>query len=407
MWLATRAWLVWMLFGPFLWVQGDLLYFDQSLARAGHHGWGHVLVEYPLPGVVVLAVPWLVAHLAGHASWYFQAFVTMMLLVDASYVVLLRRRAGTWTSPPVLVWLVALPLFGPTAYARFDLVPGVLLGVSVLLLVTRPRVAALAAGLATGVKLWPALVLPALAARTRERRAVVTTVALVGALLVSAGIALSGWSRLLSPLLWQQHRGLQIESVPATPSMLAWSLARHGLAVAPSRFNALEVSGPGVSTALTVVSLAGVVLLLAVAALSWRAWRTGPHLEVETVAWVCLAAVSGFVVTSKVFSPQYLLWLLPVATAALASGRARRGPLLRWTILLVLVCALTQMVFPLLYPSLIDHDQASFRSAVLLAVRNALTVLLTLLAWREAWRRTRPRPRARRAMHLRRVGQGW
>jgi hypothetical protein len=377
-WALTRALVVWLLLGRHSWVAGDLAYFEESIAAVPELGLASTLVEYPLPGVLVVALPWLLADLVGAPGAYAETVLLLSLLADAAFTVLLAVLGGERRRAAVTVWVLAVPLLGATVYARFDLVPGLLVGAALLLLATRPRLAAAAGAVAAGLKLWPVLVLPALAAPAPTRRAVALVVAAVGGLLASATLVVTGWDRLVSPLTWQAERGLQIESVPATPAMVAWVLVPEWYALGFTEHNAYEVAGPGVGELLL---LSEALSLLVVPGLLWLwllAFRRGRVIGPECVVWLALAAVSVFVVTSKVLSPQYLLWLLPLAAAAVAvtGQRAVRA----WTAVLLLATASTQLVFPELYGNLTVDGAHRGWTVLVLVVRNGLLVWLTVWA---------------------------
>lgn len=389
-WAVTRLPVVELLLGRHSWVRGDLGYFQASLEMAWQHGLAGTLVEYPLPGVVVIAVPWLLTGAVGWEDGYGTAVLVLSLAADAAWTLLLALRAGRHRTAAVVVWLAAVPALGATAYARFDLVPGLLVGVAVLLLGTHPTAAAAAGALATGVKLAPGLVLPALAAPAGTRRRVVTTVAVVGGVLAAASWLAAGWSRLASPLTWQAERGLHVESVVATPLVLAWSEHPDRYAVDLGPYNAFEVAGPGAGELLATSGLASVLLLGLLGWLWARAWRRPGGVDVETVAWLALAGLAGFVVTSKVLSPQYLLWLLPAAAAAVAVSRGRG--VVVWAGLLVVGTVLTQLVFPVLYGHLVSVTDTTGVAVGVLATRNLLLLALAGWALVVSWRRTARRP---------------
>jgi hypothetical protein len=376
-WAFTRAVVVRLLLDRHAWVAGDLAYFEHSIAGVPELGLASTLVEYPLPGVLVVALPRLLGDLVGAPDAYAETVLVLSLLADAAFAVLLAVVAGGRRRTAVAVWILAVPLLGATAYARFDLVPGVLAGVALLVWPRRPLLAAAVGSVATGLKLWPVLVLPALAAPAATRRAVSVVVAATGVLLVAASLLLAGWGRLVSPLTWQAERGLQIESVAASPAMVAWALAPERYALGFAEHNAYEVAGPGVGELLAVTEMS---LLLLVVGLLWlwlRAFRRGRDLGPDAVVWLALAAVTAFVVTSKVLSPQYLLWLLPLAAAAVAVSGERS--VRAWASLLLVATATTQLVFPELYGNLTLDGQHRGWTVLVLVVRNVL--LVWLMVW--------------------------
>lgn len=413
LWLLTRGIVLVLLVGPHAWVMGDVDYFAQSLRVLPEAGLADALVEYPLPGIALVALPWLLAEGTGHAGLYPELVVGFALVTDAAFTALLWHVARTPQANrarpgAVVAWLLAVPLLGATTFARFDLAPGVLAGVAVLLLTRHPRWAALAAAVATGVKLWPAFVLPALATPARSRQRVLLVVAATGTALASASVLLAGWGRLFSPLTWQADRGLQIESVLATPVMVAWAFGSTEHAVGYGAYHAYEIEGRVVASLLAATHVFTLLALLAVVALWGRAWRRGASLTVDSVVWTCLAAVSALMVTSRVLSPQYLLWLLPVAAASLAVVRSERASrrLRAWTAVLLVAAAATHLVFPVLYVHLVFLDQWSAWVAGLLAVRNAILVWLAVHAFVEAWWCVGSDPQRGRALERQAPGPG-
>ncbi len=409
-WLVTRGWVV-ILYGfpaaaadTLSWwgaewgVVGDVNYYRDSLdalARDGVHG---TLVEYPVPALLLLWIPYAaigLLHLGGDA--YIVAVLAMAALTDLLFMVLIvRNRRGEHPrlgiSGAEALWLVAVPALGATAYARFDLFPGIMVGLAVLYAARRPKVAAAFAAFATGAKYWPILVIPALAANRAARKSVVLTVAGTGLALAGLSLVLGGWERLWTPLNYQSARGLQIESVFATPAMFEWGHAgpASGYVIDYTEWKAYDISGPLVEALLLAATIASVVagaLVIVWWVLAWLRLPGGEQTE-ETIVWLVLATVAAFLVTNKVLSPQYMLWLLPAASAGLVllRGRARRQ-LGIWSVVLLAVTLLTHEIFPRMYGYMLTFDDiGSPWITEVLAWRNGLLVLLFLYA---AWRTTR------------------
>lgn len=99
----------------------------------------------------------------------------------------------------------------------------------------------------------------------------------------------------------------------------------------------VNLEGAGVDAAATASSLLTVV---AVVAITWRARRAGPAALVDAT----IAVLVAFMTCGKLFSPQFLSWIVPLAVAACARRERRERRVLGWWFLGVL--AATQLVFP-------------------------------------------------------------
>lgn len=383
-WAVSRFVLVLVLLTVESGVGFDLDYYADSIGDDGDDGVAGTLREYPVAAVLVLAAPYGLLALGGATAYFALVVIVLAVVLDGAFLRALLARATTRTRRiggvplPAAAWLVAVPAIGSISYARLDLLPGVLIGLSLLSLADAPRRAAVLAAAATGVKYWPALVLPTLAAPRASRRRVLVTGAATGVGLVAVSLALGGWDRLLSPLDYQGSRGLQIESVAATPAMVGWALSPDRYDVFFPDSLAWEVDGPGVAALITASTALTAVLLLVMAVLWALAWRRldDPHSSLAAATWLMLAGVCAFIIGGKVLSPQYLIWLLPLACAGLAlleeSDELRR--LLRWSAVLLLASVLTHVVYPHGYLELIDHTDWTGVVVTVLVVRNVLLV---------------------------------
>ena len=385
-WLVTRLLVLGLLLGFESRVAHDVLYFARSLRHIHVVGLSSTMPEYPLPAVGVVAVPWLFAKLLGSALLFRPVMVACGVGVDALYTAVLLRSTGPGRRPAVLLWLAAVPALGGLTYVRFDLIAGVLVGFAMLVAATHPRRAALCVAIATSIKLWPALLIPTVWLRVASRWRYLVVVGFVGLLAVGSTVALAGWSRLVSPMVYQSHRGLQVESVAATPVMVARVVRPAGWRVFYSQFKAYEISGRGVAWLERVTDIATLVLVVGLCLLWIRAWRRSRGVDPDFLVWLCLGAVSGFMAVGKVLSPQYFLWLLPATAAALTIWRSDPRALRRWSVVVVVAAALTHVLFPWLYHDLLHGGDLLGLAVTLLAVRNLLVLWLFVEAARQAVR---------------------
>jgi hypothetical protein len=117
----------------------------------------------------------------------------------------------------------------------------------------------------------------------------------------------------------------------------------------------------------------------------WRGVRVGRRITPTTIGWLMLACTALFIVTNKVFSPQYLLWLTPVAVATVACSPRVDVGARRFTVLLVLVGLVTQGISPNTYVLVTEMSWANPIGVALLVIRDAGLLGLTWYACRRAW----------------------
>lgn len=286
-------------------------------------------------------------------------------------------------------WAMVLiaPVAGALVRTHFDLFPTALTLVGLALVVTRrPRRGAVEAGLvllalATMTKLWPAAIAATaiawLVGRGETRLALRATVAFA-VVVLATGIpfaALGGFPDTM--VRFHVDRPVQIESTAATVLEVVGGAAVTG---DPIRHDAFKSNGLDGGAADVVQALSTLALIAASLAILWLAYRRPTS---DALVLASLAITLAFVAFSKVLSPQYVIWLLPLAAVAYGRG-AKLGPALVAAASLV-----TQLWFPGRYFDVV-YQHAWAVTAV--GVRNAL-LLAALAATARALARS-PRPGA-------------
>lgn len=278
------------------------------------------------------------------------------------------------------MWILAVPLLGVIPYTRYDLWVACAVALSLVLSGRSAYGSAALLSLAIALKLWPLVLLPLLVLRAKpsQRPGVLSAGLLPWLAIELAGALVWGARSITAPWDWQRDRGLQIEAIAAGPLRLLHS----GSDLIRFRYNAWETTSPAL--ALGVLALVGFALATFVLITAGRR-LVRPDISRRQADDVVLTTATLLVglllVTGKVFSPQYLLWLL--APLAVSSFRPTRRD--RWLLALVpTVCALTTLVYPVLYSQLIEDETVPW---IILQVRNAIIlVVVAILAarWRES-----------------------
>ncbi|MGB7979966.1 MAG: glycosyltransferase 87 family protein [Candidatus Nanopelagicales bacterium] len=342
-WLATRALIGLVALGMMFHHDWKHIFDDLNV----YAGWGALLAEGQVPlDDPMWQYPPLAAFvfggvgLIGTQPWL---FAVLFVAVDIAISRLLARDAGTrgrWDG--YAIWLFAPLLIGPILYGRYDVIP-TLAAMAGLLALAVPLAAGAILAVGGALKVWPAVMALALSQRDWLRGAAgaVLTTAVV---LVTAAWAFPGVGS--SFLGNGEARGLQTESVAALPFVWArMFLGRDGIPEA-FRYGSSEVGVPlADAIAPWLIPLTAVGLLALIVA---RALGRLDHAPVADIAFV---AIVWLMVTSRVLSPQYNVWLVGMVALVWAAGSAR----MRRVIVPVAITALAaQALYPFAYIDIID-----------------------------------------------------
>ncbi len=287
------------------------LYYTEGLSAGKVPYTGHP-VEYPvLIGGAMQAAAWLVRNVSElvRGREFFDVTVVLLALCAVAGVLATARAAGPDGRWQAL--LVALsPAFILSAFINWDLIAFALTALGLAAWAARRGVwAGVLIGLAVATKFYPLVVLGALlllCLRAGRLKDFAVTLAAAAAAWLAVNLpvmiaAPSGWATFY---VFSQHRGADWGSI--------WYL-----------FEYYAVPGAGnddlgalnkMSAAALVVAFAGIVLLALAAPRRPR------------VPQLCFLMLAAFLITNKVWSPQYVIWLVPLAVLA----RPRWWPYVLW-----------------------------------------------------------------------------
>ncbi len=373
------------------------LFFEYARAwNAGLTPYVNFEPEYPPGAMLVFRLP----HLLRHGIGYTTAFAYEMAAFDLACCLLVlawaRRLAGRGDAR-FAAWAVALYLLLSTAlfpviYARFDLAPAALaIAALFLAYVQREAWGATLLGIAGTVKLWPFALIPLWWIRSyREggfrQVAKATAFMVLGTLIVLApfwrgGLAIANF------LQYHSARGLQVGSTWASISflldLLGWVPAHP-----EHNYGAFHVEGPAAAYLLPVSTVA---LLVASALPALRGYQLGVGTERDRAGIIGLrlatATILGFIIGSKVLSPQFMLWLVPFLPLVATGWQL--------AILALLAAALTTVEYPYMSAALEMREPGHIEAVFAVLTRNVCLIALyvaLLLRPRAAHSDSKPEP---------------
>lgn len=291
------------------------------------------------------------------------AWVLAMLMLDLIVLLMLRNQGER----SAIVWVIAGAALGPVLWLRYDLIVAACVLAAVTNRHSRPLLSALLLSMAVLLKLWPIILAAALLPGSKWKPWLTgfSSATLAGVLLTVAAL---GWEGLIAPLRYQAERGIQLESLAATPVLLAstnsdpeavWEFAYRAYHLRTD-FLWVEVSG------FLVTAVACLTILI-------LTYRRQDDFATRVVGSAFLAVIA--VAANMVFSPQYVIWFLPLV--ALAVHVARLSRLV--DVLITAIALLTQLIWPWLYREVVYLEPSGL---ALLSMRNAgVAALALLLLW--------------------------
>ncbi|MFE9685236.1 glycosyltransferase 87 family protein [Streptomyces sp. NPDC002701] len=372
-WVLTRLLLLLFVFKVFVFpgpdVTSDVAVTYQNwyeVLRTGTFPLDDVTWQYPPAAALAILSPALLPFLA-----YTEAFFVLAFAADLFALALLlyagrrpdRSRRGAW------VWVVGVPLLGPTVYSRYDVMVTAVAVAALLAGVRHPRVMGVFAAFGALLKVWPLLLLVGTTGRRAWGAAAAT----------AAGIALLFTAVMpgaFAFLTFQRDRGTEVESLGS----LVFHVARHhgweGQVLL--NYGSVEFLGPYVDVVSTVA------LMLTGLAFGWvLLWRLcATRFLVHTAADAAFVAVLLFTTTSRVISPQYLVWLVGLAAVCLVFRGSRMGLPAG---MVVAASFFTVLEFPVYFSDVVGSSPFGI---TLLVIRNGLLVAATVTAGVLLWRDT-------------------
>ena len=363
----------------------ELYYNYASKIMSGQMPYRDFAIEYPPGAVLVFLLPRL---FSGNINTYYTGFAVEMLAFDLACLLMmvpLARRLRISSLGTVLVYSAAVIAVGSIMVERYDLAPAALSLAAVFAFGRgKYKIAWALVAIGTLVKLYP-IALGALffIYQWRHQRWQSMVAPLATFLVVLAAGALPFWlmshQGFMHAFTLQSGRNLQIESSYASVLFTIYALGGPTLSVfqGPVSWDLQSAFSTGIAEFSLVVMFFAVAAVCVTYLLPYArkaGVREGPPPPEDLGRLVnfSLLIVIMLLLASKVFSTQFIVWLVPFVP--LVSGRVRHAV---W-VPFVAAGFLTYYIYPIHYW---DLRYLYIEPMQVILLRNVLLGLMAFLLW--------------------------
>jgi len=341
--------------------------------------------EYPPLAILSFLLPALLSATQPAYGFLFALEIFLLNLVVLFILAKLASRLKMQVWRVLGIYTICLLAMGPIVTGRFDLLPAALVMLALYAFISgRNKTAWAVLALGATAKLYPLVIVPLFALyllRHRRYRRLIQGIAVFGGVVLALNLP---WIIINADGFWQflsyhMERGLHSESSYASVLLIGQMLGLTQVDAALT-YGSWNISSPmaGALYQASFYVTAG-FLLLAYALYARRLWKkmaTTVETEIfssesiELILRYSLLAVCVMLLTSKILSPQFLIWLCPLLPLVVVRWRYALP------VLFLFIGGITQYIYP--------HHYLEFESVVpylvvLMAVRNLLLVAMAVL----------------------------
>jgi uncharacterized membrane protein len=351
------------------------LYFtDAAKILAGSLPYRDFTFEYPPLAAFFFLLPRLITDQYLYYSILYHVEVGIFLLIGLWVVFDIARRLGKSPWKLLLVYTLGVLAIGPILGEQFDIFPAVLTLLSLYFFwLGKDKTSWLLLALGTMLKIFPIVIAPIfllIYLRNHQYNRIWKGIITFGltCLIVLSPFLFYSPSSLSNLLNYHAARGIQLESLYSSLLLIG---NKMGIISVKPDFSAgsWNVVGQGSEIMANLSTYLIIAGLVTVYGFIYGRIKPGKS-QFSRIGAYSLLAVLVLLSFSKVLSPQYLIWLLPLVPLLFIHWRN--------VILMVfiLIGIMTYSIFPLRYDALMDMDIGII---IVLLIRNLLLILMAFL----------------------------
>jgi len=343
--------------------------------------------EYPPLALLSFLIPALLSPTQPLYDIFFALEIFLLDLVVLFILAKLAPRLKLQIWPVLSVYTLCLVAIGPIVTGRFDLLPAILVLVALYAFISgKNKIAWGCLALGASAKLYPLIIAPLFflyLLRQKQYRRLVQGIVIFGGVILVLNLP---WVIINADGFWQflsyhLERGLHSESSYGSVILMGqvMGLTQVEAGLTYGSWNIISSTADTMASYSFYITVALIVFLYSLYLKILLKKPQPPRIDAkgaldseaaQLILRCSILAVLIMLLTSKVFSPQFLIWLCPLIP--LVTARWRYIPLL----LFLVACVITQYIYPHNY---IAFELFTPHLVVMLAIRNLLLVAMAVI----------------------------